>query len=189
MKWIFSERLKRTVRGRGHDGLLSSTGTETTATFRETRCHQLFNLCPMAPWSECPMEYCLSARTYFHFPSTKAEEETTEPPPDPVNIRVSWRLSQVWSSPKISNPFFGIMNDWILIDDIFRLTIQLAWITLSLTTMTSLTTRAHIQGCSNIDINITTLTLILFRTLGRPFAPQLQIDINSDAVPCDPEFR
>ena len=38
--------------------------------------------------------------------SKQAEEETTEPPPDPVNIRVSWRLSQVFSFPFVLEVFY-----------------------------------------------------------------------------------
>ena len=40
MKLKYCERLRRTVRAKGLDGLPSSTGTETTATFREMRCHK-----------------------------------------------------------------------------------------------------------------------------------------------------
>jgi len=83
---------------------------------------------------------------YSHFQRDEAEEETTEPPPDPVNIRVSWRLSQI---------DYPTCLDYFVLD------------------------------YYDITYNESTYS----RTLGRPFAPQLQIDINSDAVPCDPEFR
>ena len=131
-------------------------------------------------WGATSSYLCPPLIKPFSIPIYQAEEETTEPPPDPVNIRVSWRLSQVFSF--LVRHDQGL-DDWLRIS--FRLTTQLAWITLSLTTTTSLTTRAHIQGC-RLSVNS---ELILFRTLGRPFAAQLQIDISSDAVPCDPEFR
>ena len=90
------------MRVNGHDGLPSLTGMETTATFRETRCHQFLRV------STVRLEYLLiepfPIPIYF-----QAEEETTEPPPDPVNIRVSWRLSQVFSS-----ILFGMIKDRII---------------------------------------------------------------------------
>lgn len=118
--------------------------------------------------------------------SKQAEEETTEPPPDPVNIRVSWRLSQVFSSPLVLEEFalhritlcridrlpylLGLLCPWLL-----RHHLQREYILKVFQWLTAYQQRD--------------LAFPLFRTLGRPFAPQLQIDINSDAVPCDPEFR
>ena len=86
------------------------------------------------------------------------EETTTEPPPEPVNIRISWRLNQI---------DYPTCLDYFVVD-YYDIT----------------------YNESTYSRSLTSLFLSLsHRTLGRPFGPTLQMDIGSDSVPCDSEFR
>ena len=103
--------------------------------------------------------FCLLSITIDNAIPWQAEEETTtEPPPEPVNIRISWRLNQI-DSPTCLDYF---------VVDYYDIT----------------------YNESTYSRSLTSLFLSLsHRTLGRPFGPTLQMDIGSDSVPCDSEFR
>merc|ERR550517_1748822 len=96
---------------------------------------------------------------YSQFLRDEPEEETTtEPPPEPVNIRISWRLNQI---------DYPTCLDYFVVD-YYDIT----------------------YNESTYSRSLTSLFLSLsHRTLGRPFGPTLQMDIGSDSVPCDSEFR
>jgi len=74
------------------------------------------------------------------------EEVEEEAPPEPVMLRISWRLAQI---------DYPTCLDYFVLD------------------------------YYDITYNESTFS----RTIERPFKPNIQYDIHSDSVPCDPEFR